>query len=154
MDCQGHGTHVAGILAADARHANASQPFVGVAPGVTIMAYKVAICNVTVFQDAVIAAMARAFDDKVDIVTMSLGEAEGWPEEITTTVANRLVDQGIFVSIAAGNEGQAGLFDASGPGSGRNVLVVGEVDNIVIPQFTALTSEGDQVVRSPLRGFC
>src|SRR5271155_456692 len=147
LDCEGHGTHVAGILAADARHANASQPFVGVAPGVTIMAYKTAVCNETILTDAVVAAMARALDDKVDIVSMSIGEPEGWPEDSLTIMANRLVDQGIFVSISTGNEGQAGLFDANSPASGRNILAVAEIDNIVIPEWYAITSDGQQVVK-------
>jgi len=147
LDCEGHGTHVAGILAADARHANASQPFVGVAPGVTIFAYKVAVCNGTIIVDAAVAAMAQAFDDKVDIVSMSFGEPDGWPEQSMTIIATRLVDQGIFVSIAAGNEGQAGLFDASAPASGRNILAVAEIDNIVIPEWNAVASEGQQVVK-------
>ena len=151
LDCQGHGTHVAGILAADARHANASQPFVGVAPGATIMAYKTTVCNGSSADDAVVAAMARAHDDKVDIVSMSLGRVAGWPEAAVTTLANRLVQNGIFVSLSAGNTGDAGLFDAATPASGRNVLAVAEVDNIVIPEWSALTSDGKQVVRSSLK---
>lgn len=150
MDCDGHGTHVTGILAADARHANATQPFVGVAPGVTVFAYKAAVCNSSIFPDAVVAAMARAIDDKVDIVSMSIGEVDGWPEQMIAILANRLVDQGIFVSAAAGNEGPAGLFDANSPASGRNILAVANADNLVIPQFNALTSEGDQIVKSLL----
>lgn len=146
LDCQGHGTHVAGILAADARHANASQPFVGVAPGVTIFAYKTSVCNGTIFNDVAVAAMARAHDDQMDIVTMSLGESGGWPEEAVTTLANRLVQNGTFVSIAVGNSGDAGLFNAPFPGSGRNILAVTGAENIVIPGWSAVTSEGQEIV--------
>jgi subtilisin family serine protease len=45
MDCNGHGTHVAGIIGADARNVGAPQPFVGVAPEVTFGAYRVASCK-------------------------------------------------------------------------------------------------------------
>jgi len=43
--CHGHGTHVAGIIGADARNIGAPQPFVGVAPKVTLGAYKVFSCS-------------------------------------------------------------------------------------------------------------
>ncbi|KAF9580686.1 hypothetical protein BGW38_002570, partial [Lunasporangiospora selenospora] len=51
MDCGGHGTHVAGIVGADARNLPAgakphpSRPFVGVAPEVTLGAYRVFGCK-------------------------------------------------------------------------------------------------------------
>lgn len=45
MDCSGHGTHVAGIIGADARKVKgAPVPFVGVAPKVTFGAYRVFSC--------------------------------------------------------------------------------------------------------------
>jgi subtilisin family serine protease len=43
-ECNGHGTHVAGIVGADARKVGAPQPFVGVAPKVTFGAYRVLSC--------------------------------------------------------------------------------------------------------------
>jgi subtilisin family serine protease len=43
--CNGHGTHVAGIIGADARNVGAPQPFVGVAPEVTLGAYRVLSCE-------------------------------------------------------------------------------------------------------------
>jgi subtilisin family serine protease len=42
--CHGHGTHVAGIVGADARNVNAPVPFVGVAPDVTFGAYRIFSC--------------------------------------------------------------------------------------------------------------
>jgi subtilisin family serine protease len=44
-DCNGHGTHVAGIIGADARDIGAPQPFVGVAPEVSLGVYKVLSCE-------------------------------------------------------------------------------------------------------------
>lgn len=45
MDCDGHGTHIAGIIGGDARNASAPQAFVGVAPAVEFGAYKVLPCG-------------------------------------------------------------------------------------------------------------
>jgi subtilisin family serine protease len=43
--CNGHGTHVAGVVGADARNVGAPIPFVGIAPEVTFGAYRVLGCD-------------------------------------------------------------------------------------------------------------
>lgn len=43
-------------------------------------------------------------------------------------MASRLVDKGVVVTVAAGNEGQQGPFYASNGASGKNVLAVASVD--------------------------
>ncbi|KAF9406673.1 hypothetical protein BGZ94_003008, partial [Podila epigama] len=43
--CNGHGTHVAGIIGADARKVDAPHPFTGVAPEVIFGAYRALNCN-------------------------------------------------------------------------------------------------------------
>jgi subtilisin family serine protease len=95
--CAGHGTHVSGIIAADARNANASQPFVGVAPGVSINMYRVLGCIGGVTDDILIAAMTQAVTDGVDIISMSLGGSSGWSEAPAGVVASRIAGTGIFL---------------------------------------------------------
>lgn len=56
MDCDGHGTHVAGIIGAN----NAICP--GVAPKATLAAYRVFGCTGVVSDDVLIAAFTRAHD--------------------------------------------------------------------------------------------
>jgi subtilisin family serine protease len=146
--CAGHGTHVAGIIAADARNANASQPFVGVAPGVTIFAYRIFGCTGTTTNDIIIDAITRAFFDDVDIVSMSLGAPNGWSEDPGAVVANRLAEKGVFASIAAGNDGAAGLLDSSSPATGPDILSVASVDNSALVAWNALTSLNQSVVLS------
>ncbi|KAI1334251.1 peptidase S8/S53 domain-containing protein [Xylariaceae sp. FL0016] len=119
MDTYGHGTHVAGIVAGK------SDQFVGVAPGAKLLSYKVFTSNGYSNEETVIDGFLRAFDDGADIISASLGETSGFTSNAWAVVASRMVDQGVFVSIAIGNDGQDGPFLASNGASGVNVLTVG-----------------------------
>ena len=48
-------------------------------------------------------------------------------------VASRLVEEGVFVVISAGNSGDAGTFFASSGSSGQNVVAVASVETDVFP---------------------
>ncbi|KAF5357287.1 hypothetical protein D9758_005834 [Tetrapyrgos nigripes] len=127
--CSGHGTHVAGILAADpSNEYNIS----GVAYSATISAYRVFGCRGNTPDDIVIEALLRAFRDGQDIITLSLGDSGGWAESVTSAVANRLAHQGKIITIAAGNSGATGGFYASSPSSGIDTIAVASVDNTVL----------------------
>jgi len=71
-DCNGHGTHVAGIIGANGNFATGGVR--GVAPKVTFGAYRVFGCDGSTSTDIVLAAMDRAIADHMDVVNMSLGE--------------------------------------------------------------------------------
>lgn len=58
----------------------------------------------------------------MDILTLSLGGADGWTEGMASVVASRLLNIGKIVTIAAGNDGQFGSWYTSGPGNGINVI--------------------------------
>jgi subtilisin family serine protease len=146
LDCDGHGTHVSGIIAADTRNLTVPLPFVGVAPGVTINMYRVFGCNGTTESDILIEALTRAFDDGVQIISMSIGGVNGWSEDPLTVVANRIVSNGVFLSIAGGNEGISGLFEGSGPATASEVAAVGSINNIADFAFVALTQLGREIV--------
>ena len=92
--------------------------------------------------------MAQAFTDGVNIISMSLGETDGWSETAQDVIASRISGLGVFVSIAAGNDGAMGLFDASSPASGIGVTSVGSVDNIAAVGFTSKTSMNQTIVHS------
>lgn len=75
--------------------------------------------------------MTRAYNDGNDVITMSLGGADGWTEAVSGVVASCIADQGRIVTVAAGNDGQYGSWYASGPGTGLSVIAVGSVDKYV-----------------------
>src|SRR5439155_1286402 len=67
-----HGTHVAGIAAADGRGHTAEGQVVGVAPGAKLLAYKVFGCNGGTDTDVMIHAMELALADHADVLNMSI----------------------------------------------------------------------------------
>jgi subtilisin family serine protease len=121
-DCNGHGTHVAGIIGANGG-------LKGVAPAVTFNAYRVFGCEGTTTSEIMLDAMELAARDRVDVVNMSIGSALQWPQYPTAQAADRLVRRGIVVVASAGNEGTLGLYATSAPGVGRDVIGVASFDN-------------------------
>ncbi|KAL5317596.1 hypothetical protein ACEPPN_014692 [Leptodophora sp. 'Broadleaf-Isolate-01'] len=135
-DQQGHGTHVAGIIAGK------SETWSGVAPAATLYSYKVFSLAGTTDTATLIDAFLTAFNDGVDIITASIGGTNGWSTNAWAEVASRLVDEGVVVTISAGNSGAAGPFFGSSGSSGKNVVAVASVDseNIAATPFNATFS--------------
>lgn len=71
-DCQGHGTHVAGSVAAQLE--GNEYGFTGAAPGVKLAAYRAWGCRATSTNEIIIAAFIKAFEDGADIISHSDGE--------------------------------------------------------------------------------
>ncbi|KAI8997124.1 peptidase S8/S53 domain-containing protein [Pilobolus umbonatus] len=123
--CNGHGTHVSGIIGAKDDLLN----FTGIAPEVTLGAYRIFGCLGSSSDDLIMKAMEKAYLDGMDIVNLSLGDI-GWPESPASLLANELSLKGMIVCAAAGNEGQKGMFEVGAPSLGRNALSVASVDNL------------------------
>ncbi|MEK7424681.1 MAG: S8 family serine peptidase, partial [Actinomycetota bacterium] len=121
-DCNGHGTHVAGIV-------GARGVVTGVAPGVTFGAYRVFGCQGSTTADIMIAAMERALADGMDVLNMSIGSAFQWPQYPTAAASDRLVNKGMVVVASIGNSGASGLYSAGSPGLGKKVIGVASFDN-------------------------
>lgn len=146
MDCNGHGTHVAGIIGANPGNIyNIS----GVAYKAELAGYKVFGCAGSVGDDVLIAAITRAYNEGAHVITMSIGGPAGWTSSASSVVASRAAKAGRIVTIAAGNEGDAGMWYASGPASGIDVVAVGSVDNTVVPiQYATVSNHSDIVYYS------
>lgn len=126
-DCNGHGTHVAGIVGASAVD---DDGVTGVAPEVTLGAYRVFGCGGSSSADVIIAALERAYLDGMQVINQSLGAAYQWPQYPTAVVSDRLVEQGVVVVASAGNQGAFGTFSGGAPGIGRDVIGVASIDNV------------------------
>jgi subtilisin family serine protease len=121
-DCNGHGTHVSGIVGANGL-------VKGVAPGVRYGAYRVFGCTGTTSADIMIAAMERALADGMHIINMSIGSARQWPQYPTAAASTRLVNMGVVVVASAGNDGSIGLYGSSAPALGQKVISVANFNN-------------------------
>ncbi|KAG6021502.1 hypothetical protein E4U19_005684 [Claviceps sp. Clav32 group G5] len=129
MDCDGHGTHVAGIVAAQKN----PMGFTGAATGVTLGAYKVFGCQGDAANDIIMAAMNKAFEDGANIISASIGESEGWSEDPWALTASRIVKHGVPVTMCAGNDGNNGLFFISNGADGKGVTAVASYDSLDAP---------------------
>ncbi|PWI46940.1 hypothetical protein CEE45_14235 [Candidatus Heimdallarchaeota archaeon B3_Heim] len=122
-DLHGHGTHVAGIAAGGG-------PFPGVATGSELVNLKVADMFGSASSSAVIAALDRAVELNVDIISISLGFGLTAPwesEDILALAVNSVVGHGITVVTAAGNEadGSIPFMTINTPASAKKALTVG-----------------------------
>ncbi len=130
MDCSGHGTHVAGIVAAQANN-----PFgiIGAAPGVQLGIFRVFGCHGDVSDDVLIAAFNRAYESGADVITASIGGSSGWTEEAWAVSVSRIVENGVPCTVSAGNDGSEGVFYAAAAANGKKVTAIASFDNFVSP---------------------
>ncbi|NOU52241.1 S8 family serine peptidase [Pseudoalteromonas sp. JBTF-M23] len=123
MDENGHGTHVAGIIAAQGQNP-------GIAPDAKILAYKV--CTKTCPVSAILQAFEHALDpdgdpntdDGADIINMSLG-GKGDIDSPLTIAVNNVVKKGVTVVVSAGNVGALGPQTIGSPGNAELAITVG-----------------------------
>ena len=142
MDCEGHGTHVAGTAAgtgvlADGRTypgpydaAAGAQPFAigpGVAPEAKVLALKVFGCEGST--DVVVEAIDWAVAHGADVINLSLGAGFGTERDPSSVAATNAVLAGVVVVAAAGNSGDA-RYIAGSPAAGRGVIAVGAIDTV------------------------
>jgi len=133
-DDNGHGTHVAGIIAGNGYDVNGARA--GAAPDASIVSLKVLDANGGGSISSVIAALdwvlANHTAYKIRVVNLSVGAAitESYWTDPLALAAKRLVDDGVVVVAAAGNFGKnsQGLPQYGGisaPGNAPWVLTVG-----------------------------
>jgi subtilisin family serine protease len=144
-DCNGHGSHVAGIVGANGDVAG--DTIVGVAPEVDFGAYRVFGCTGSTSSDIMVAAMERALADDMDILNMSIGSAfQTWPQYPTAVAADALVDAGMVVVTSIGNSGANGLLSAGAPGVGNKVIGTASFDNTHVETNVLTISPDDRQV--------
>jgi minor extracellular protease Epr len=135
-DTSGHGTHVAGIIAAQGN----SYGVLGIAPDAEIHVYK-ALDGTSGSIKGVIDALKTAIDDKMDIINMSLGT----PSQVSglEKLCKKAQQQGIIVVVASGN---SGLQENYFPAAYDSCISVGATDeNMKVAYFTTYGQELDIV---------
>ncbi|EPE29964.1 Subtilisin-like protein [Glarea lozoyensis ATCC 20868] len=159
----GHGTHVAGNLCLTSCNLtcipltyivqgiigmeSGSRGFdiEGVAPEATIFMYRVTGCGSGGSTDALIKVFTKAFEDGVDIVSISMGLLTR--NDPYQKVTDRLTEAGVFVVVSLGNDAAADprqehLYTGATPAIESNVVAVGSVVN---SHFPTVYSANDSV---------
>ena len=127
LDTNGHGTQVAGVIAADGQ-------LVGIAPKAKILAYKVSEDGEGVSSELIIRAIEKAIEEEADIINISLG-VNKTNTKIERAV-NHALEKEIFVVTAAGNDGPA-LNTIGSPGRNFGSVTVGATYNNLTSSLVA-----------------
>lgn len=130
MDAVGHGTHVAGIIAA--------QDKIGVAPGVSIHVGKVMQHMDDGDPEDLVAGIKWAASQGVDIINLSLGSLDVPPPKVYDAIS-LVVSSSIFVICAAGNGGNRGL---DFPARFGECIAVGALDSLEKHRWQGTAQEG------------
>ncbi|WP_158657826.1 S8 family peptidase [Agarilytica rhodophyticola] len=153
MDFDGHGTHVAGIAAGNGIEGIIAP---GIAPGASLMGYKVGSDNEDSdtdegFFNKVANAIELAIDpnqdgdmsDSADVINLSLGEPFGDLFGPATVAIKNAVDSGVSVVLAAGNSGNNVRYDISNIGVAveDSIVVASSVPGNVPKMFVPLISD-------------
>ncbi|WP_078429696.1 S8 family serine peptidase [Alkalihalobacterium alkalinitrilicum] len=112
-----HGTHVAGIIAANGK-------IKGVAPEAEIYAYRALGPGGQGTTEQVIESIERAVEDGVDIINLSLGNAVNGPDWPTSVALDRAVELGVVAVTSNGNSGP-NMWTVGSPGTSTKAISVG-----------------------------
>lgn len=142
-DKNGHGTHVAGVIAADGGFDG--KGIWGVANETDLFIYKVCRNDGTCWADDVASAVDYAVSNAINIISLSLGgNAES---SILKSSLDDAIGKNILVVAAAGNDGpDKGTIDW--PAAYKNTVAVGAIaeDGLVSDWSSRGVNDGDYVV--------
>ncbi|MGZ3732102.1 MAG: S8 family serine peptidase, partial [Bdellovibrionota bacterium] len=137
-DQYGHGTHVAGIVAANGSQSQGA--YKGVAPNANIINLRVLDANGSGNDSSVIAAIQRAIELKgqynIRVINLSLGRGiyESFVDDPLNQAVEKAWQSGIVVVVAAGNKGRDNTLGTNGygtigvPGNDPFIITVGAMD--------------------------
>ncbi len=124
-DPDGHGTHVAGIIAGDG---TSNSSYVGMAPNVTLLDGRV--CDTGCPSSAIISGIKWATDNDADVISISIGgpNYQVRSNDIYRDAVQYAVNNGTMVVISAGNDGRVGYGTVGSPGTLDDAFTVGSTD--------------------------
>ena len=143
LDMDGHGTAVAGIIGANGQ-------IKGIAPEVSILAYRVVDRMGNVKSTDLLRALEKASQDGADVINLSLGTKE----EIgaLTYAVQNIVDSGIVVVAATGNSGARAFGEPAGR---KGVIAVGaSLNNVSTPRDAEviINDDGFELIAAIMNG--
>lgn len=151
-DLNGHGTHVAGVVAALSGNGTGGS---GLAPDARVLPVRVLAADGSGRDSDVAAGVLKAVDAHADVLNLSLGGTTRSP--VLSSAIGYAVAHGVVVVAAAGNDG-AGTNPVEYPAAEPGVLGVGAVDvhDVLAPfsstgSYVDLVAPGVQVL-STLKG--
>jgi minor extracellular serine protease Vpr len=139
-----HGTHVAGIIAADGK-------IQGVAPKAEIIAYRALGPGGMGTSEQVIAAIEKAIKDKVDVINLSLGNNVNGPDWPTSLALNKAVDHGIVAVTSSGNSGPE-MWTVGSPGTASKAISVGASTPPIKVPYLSFSARGKEIELTPMQG--
>lgn len=157
LDCQGHGSHVAGTAGGSGVLADGTTfegPYdsttpsntfrvgPGVAPQADLYAIRVFGCDGST--DVVVPALDWAVANGMDVVNLSLGSSFGRGDDPDAVAAANAVGAGVVVVASAGNSGHNPYLTGS-PGTGDGVVAVSAVDSSENFPGATVTVDGQAV---------
>jgi minor extracellular serine protease Vpr len=145
LDCNGHGSHVAGSAAGagvlssgdmfagpydGTTHAtNSFRIGPGIAPEAKVMAYRVFGCAGSTDEATIVAAIDRAVEDGADVINMSLGSPFGRTDEPSVVATDNAAEAGTVVATSAGNSGPSAYITGA-PGIASRAISSAALDAI------------------------
>lgn len=141
-DKNGHGTHVAGIIAADS--GTDGRGLYGVAPQANLFVYKVCGANGSCYADDIAVALRLAADEGAQVVNMSFGSDQ--ESSLIRDAVNYAFSKSVLMVAAAGNDGP---FPDSidYPAAYASVIAVGAINQSKI--VTDWSSRGINLTTTP-----
>ena len=156
-DDNGHGTHVAGIIAAQGRWSTIFSGFKlkGVAPDVSLIVIKAIEASGKGDETRVATGVSTAVANGADIIVLSLG---GDTRTIfgtnTENAVKRAVEKGVYVIAAAGNKEETqSSCTVTSPASVEGVIAVGAVDRDGVVADFSCRGSGKEGAGSVLPGI-
>lgn len=139
-DDNGHGTHIAGIIAAKGE-------IKGIAPEVSMVVVKAIDADGSGSDSDVAEGIQFCIDNEADVICLSLGGRARFLNlgDETAAACNQAIDMGVFVVAAAGNDGEDDDGDVASPAVVQGVIAVGAIDeNKNIASFSSMgNNEGE-----------
>ncbi|MBI2305144.1 MAG: S8 family peptidase [Chloroflexi bacterium] len=144
-DKNGHGTHVAGIIA------GTGDKYKGMAPQARLVSVKVLRRDGSGMMTGVMLGVERAAEERVHVINLSLGAsgASDGTDPLSRT-CDAAVARGVAVCVAAGNDGPA-RGTVGSPGAARRVIAIGaSTDGDAVADFSSRGPTADGRVKPDL----